>query len=247
MKYKIITLISFLFILNSVCFAGWSSYEGESYKFTYDVEGEIEVKPDTAVLPLIITVNSKSYSESLKKVRTMIDGIQKDVTALNEKVFSISPSDFYKPEEYGKDSFDVSFFGGKDDSLHAKLVFNIYIAFNKEHDFWKRAEFIAKANDYASSLSKKFDKNDQISIEIEKIYYEISNIEQYRSEIIKSIYTKAQSMAKIVAQAEKVELRVDEVKFDQHIKTEVINFNRASLSINAQINFTFDHNPQAKE
>ena len=74
------------------------------------------------------------------------------------------------------------------------------------------------------------------------MYYEISNSEQYRSDIIKSIYTKAQSMAKIVAQAEKVELRVDEVKFDQNIKTEVINFNRASLSINAQINFTFDHN-----
>ncbi len=240
MKYKIFTFLFCLFVFNSVCFAGWSSYERGSYKFTYDIEGEIEVKPDTAVIPLMITVNSKSYSNALKKIKTTVKKVQKDVKALDEKVFSISPSDFYKPQEYGKKLIDVSFFGNGKDSLNAKLVFNIYIAFKDEHTFWKRAEFIAHANDFVLSLSEKFQKNDNISIASNKIYYEISNTEQYRSDIIKSIYSKAQDMANLVAKAESVKLRVDEVKFDQHIKMEVINFSRTCLNINAQINFTFD-------
>lgn len=240
MNYKAFTILFCLFIFNSVCFAGWGSYEKDSYKFTYDIEGEIEVKPDTAVLPLIITVNSKSYSESLKKIKTLIKSVQKDVKTLNEKVFSMSPSDFYKPNEYGRKLMDVSFFGNDKDSLNTKLVTNIYITFKDEYNFWKRAEFIAQANDFALSLSKKFDKNDKISISSKKIYYEISDTEQYRSDIIKSIYSKAQNMATVVAKAEGVKLRVDEVKFDQHIKMDVINFNRACLNINAQINFTFD-------
>ncbi len=221
MNYNVFTFLLCLFVFNSVCFAGLGSYEGDSYKFTYEIEGEIEVKPDTAVLPLIITVNSKSYSNALKKIKITVEKVQKDVNALNEKVFSMSPSDFYKPREYGKKLIDVSFFGNGKNSLNAKLVFNIYIAFKDEHNFWKRAEFIAQANDFVLSLSKKFEKKDNISIASNKIYYEISNTEQYRSDIIKSIYSKAQDMANLVAKAEGVKLRVDEVKFDQHIKMEV--------------------------
>jgi hypothetical protein len=245
MKSFIAALGLFL-VFSSVCFAGWGSYSREPYKFTYEVEGEIEVKPDTAVLPLTITVSSKSYSESLKKVKTILDGIGKDVNAIDEKVYSTSPSDFFRSQENGRKILDVSFFGGGDDASSAALVFNIFMAFDDGHDFWQRAEFIAKANDYVSSLSKKYEKNDAISVSPEKIYYEISDVERYRADIIKSIYSKAQAMAKIVADAEGVKLRVDEVKFDQRINKEFINFSRASLGINAQIDFTFDQpsNPE---
>ena len=91
---------------------------------------------------------------------------------------------------------------------------------------------------------KKYEKNDKITVSPKKTYYEILEIERYRGEVIKSIYSKAQEMAAIVAEAEGVELRVDKVTFDQRINKEVINFSRASLSINARIEFTFDQSPQ---
>jgi len=91
------------------------------------------------------------------------------------------------------------------------------------------------------------EKNKKIKVTAKDVYYEISNIERYRGDIIKSIYSKAHNMASIVAQAEGVELRVDEVTFDQRINSEIINFGKASLSINARIEFTFDKPPQGSE
>lgn len=46
-------------------------------------------------------------------------------------------------------------------------------------------------------------------------------------------------MADIVAKQEKVHLEVKHVTFDQCIGEEIINFNRASLTINANIDFIF--------
>lgn len=247
MKAVLATLwvLGLLLMLSPVGYAGWeSSYRSESYKFTYEVEGEIEVKPDTAVLPLVIKVRAKSYSDSLKQARQLLDDINKDVKALGSDVFSLTPSDFFKPQGGGRKLLDVSFFGGGDDEPQAMLVFNIYVAFKDDHNFWKRAEFMAKGNDFVASLEKKYEKNDKITVSPKKTYYEISEIERYRGDIIKSIYSKAHEMAAIVAEAEGVKLRVDKVTFDQRINKEVINFSRASLSINARIEFTFDQSPQ---
>jgi hypothetical protein len=47
-------------------------------------------------------------------------------------------------------------------------------------------------------------------------------------------------MAEIVAKAEGSALKVDQVTFDQRIKSEVINFSRASLSLDARIGFASD-------
>ncbi|MCP4347592.1 MAG: hypothetical protein GY795_18970 [Desulfobacterales bacterium] len=246
MKSVLTTLwsVTLFLMISSVGYAGWdSSYQSESYKFTYEVEGEIEIKPDAAVLPLIITVRSVSYSESLKKLRQLLEGFSKNVKTLGEDVFSSTPSDFFKSQDSGR-KLNVSFFGGNNDKYRAKLVFNIYVTFKDEHNFWQRAEFMAKANDFVASSEKKFEKNDKISVSSENIYYEISDMERYRGDIIKSVYSKAQEMAKIVAEAEGVKLRVDEVAFDQRINKEVINFSRASLGINARIKFTFDQSPQ---
>jgi hypothetical protein len=68
---------------------------------------------------------------------------------------------------------DISFFGGGDDEPQAMLVFNIYVAFKDDHNFWKRAEFMAKANDFVVSLEKKYEKNDKITVSPKKTYYEI--------------------------------------------------------------------------
>lgn len=230
----------------SSSFAGYeSSRWSDSHKFTYEVEGEIEVKPDVAVVPLIISVNSKSYSESLGQARQLLDGIKKGVAELGSSVFSATPSDFFKPQGGGRKLLDVSFFGGGDEQLQAALVFNIYVTFKPEHDFWQRAEFMAKANDFVVDLEKKHKKSDKIVISPREIYYEIHDVEKYRLEIVKSIYSKAHQMSSIVAEAEGVNLRVDEVTFDQRINKEVINFSRASLRINSRIEFSFEPSAQA--
>jgi hypothetical protein len=100
MKAVLATLwvLGLVLMLSPVGYAGWeSSYRSESYKFTYEVEGEIEVKPYTAVLPIVITVRARSYSDSLKQARQLLDGINKDAKALGSDVFSSTPSDFFKP------------------------------------------------------------------------------------------------------------------------------------------------------
>lgn len=236
------SFVCFLLLISiPISYAGWeSSYQSKSYKFTYEVEGEIEVEPDTAVLPLMITVSAKSYLDALNQAKKLLDGFNQEIKVLGSDVFSATPLDFFKPHSGGRKSIDISFFSSGDDASQAILVFNVYVAFKSHHDFWVRAAFMAQANDFIASIENRYKKNDKILISPKKTYYEISEIEKYRGAIIKTVYAKAHQMAQIVAEAEGVDLRVDKVTFDQRIQKEVINFNRASLSINAKIDFTFD-------
>jgi len=234
-------VILLLLILIPFSYAGWeSSYGSKSYKFTYEVEGEIEVEPDTAVLPLMITVRAKSYSDALNQAKKLLNGFNQEIKSLGSNVFSATPSDFFKPQRGGRKSLDLSFFSSGEDESQAMLVFNVYVAFKSNHDFWERAAFMAQANDFIASIENRYKKNDKIKISPNKTYYEISDIEKYRGAIIKTIYAKAHQMAQIVAEAEGADLKVNKVAFDQRIQKEVINFSRASLSINAKIDFTFD-------
>lgn len=80
---------------------------------------------------------------------------------------------------------------------------------------------------------------DRAVLPLKETYYEISEIEQYRGAIIKSVYTKSNLMADIVAKSAGMVLKIDQVIFDQHIQKEIINFGEASLSINAKFEYAF--------
>jgi len=230
-----------LVVLSTAGHAGFSSGNRNAfYKFSYEVQGEIEVKPDTAVLPLVITVRAKSNTDALNQAKQLLTAVTQEVKALGSEVFSSSPSDFFKPQNGNRKMVEVSFFKANEEETQAKMVFNIYVTFKEEHDFWQRAGFMAKANDFVAALEKKYQKNERINASSQDTYYEISDIERYRGEIIRSIYAKAHNMAEIVAKAEGTTLKVDQVTFDQRIKSEVINFNRESLSLDARIGFVFD-------
>jgi hypothetical protein len=158
-------VIFLLLIFIPVGYAGWeSSYGSKTYKFTYEVEGEIEVEPDTAVLPLMITVSAKSYSDALNQAKKLLNGFNQEIKALGSDVFSATPTDFFKPQRGGRKSLDLSFFRSGDDKSQAMLVFNVYAAFKSNHDFWERAAFMAQANDFIASIENRYKKNEKIII-----------------------------------------------------------------------------------
>ena len=197
------------------------------------------MKPDMAVYPITITMTSKTHSDALEKLKKTIDFVRKDIENLGVDVFSSKLSDFYKKDGYRKKVQALKFFGVKDNKTQASLVLNLYVSFAQKNNFWTRASYIAKANDFIISLQNKFKGNENILIGTHKHHYRISNIEQYRKAIINSIYSKAQAMANIIADFEGVKLKIDKVKFGQKIQKSIIDFNNAKLTIQSEINFKF--------
>ncbi|GBC61821.1 hypothetical protein DENIS_2783 [Desulfonema ishimotonii] len=241
MHRKIIFTVSCLLIISaSACFAGLNYYEEKVHKFNYTVEGEIEIKPDKAVFPIILTIQGNSYADSLKNTQRITHQIISELKQLDNTVFTASPSDFFKQRDRGKTLLDVSFWRNDENKPESKLIFNIYVNFKTDHTFWQRAEFLAEAHDFIDRFIKRYKEDETVSVYPEETYYEIDRIEQYREEIIRSIYEKAKTMADIIASEEKVNLDIRQVTFGQHIVKEILNFNRASLTINADIEFAFD-------
>ncbi|MGI0117485.1 SIMPL domain-containing protein [Zooshikella sp. RANM57] len=238
-------LISFTFFVASFAYGGFSSSKGyntyDMYKhnFQYKIEGEIEVKPDVAYLPVTIKTTDKSYTTALSQSKTVLDKLVEELNALNEPSFSISSTDFFKPKKYAK-KIDISFFNKSEDVVNSNL--NVYLAidFTDSDTFWVKAEKIAIALDFVQKFSKKYDAYDNIIVASKDIYYEVKDKEQYREKIVKRVYEKAKKVAELIGLSEKKKIAIKEAKFDQHIKEDIPDFIKARLSIGASIVFTFE-------
>jgi len=237
MKTIILCITVFMGLVATSSFAGLGYYEKKIHKFQYEVEGEIIVKPNRAVIPVIINTSDISFEKSLIKARKILFSTAAGLKKLDSKNFSLSPADFFKPINKGKKILDVSFFGGEKNLKKTKLILYVNINFNDDHDFWARAELLSKAHDYLSKLKKNNNSKDDSSIYIEETFYEISDAEKYRAQIIESIYQKAKVTASIIENKEKIALEIKHITFDQHINKDIVNFNSASLTINANIEF----------
>ncbi len=244
---RVIAMAVFLVFISSPALAGLGYSREKTINFDYKVVGEIEIKPDKAVFPITITTNGKSYIDSLGAIRDIINEMTKELKKLDHTIFTSSPSDFFKPYDKGRKFLDVSFFSGERSRARSKLVFNIYVNFTRNHSFWQRAEFLAAAHDFIARFVIKYEKDEYATVSMEDVYYEIVNVEQYRDEIIRSIYKKAKIMADIISKEEKVKLEVRQVMFDQRIDKEILNFNRASLTINANLDFGYEKKDDAEE
>lgn len=234
-----ILILSFLFA-GQPCMAGYSFSESDIYKFRYDVKGEINVRPDRAVFPVVITVKAGSYINSLERANQVVADLKSEARALNKDVFSISPADFSRKTKRTS-KINLSFFGGDDNKYKAttKLVSFLVVNFTDQHDFSKRSEFIAESLDFVSDFKEKYKANEQVAVYLEDSFYEIANVEQYREKIVSSVYRKAKAMAETIGKHEKVSPKIKEVYFDQYISEEILSFNKAALSISAKIEYAF--------
>jgi hypothetical protein len=231
---------TFLFWACSVCYAGYGSSEGSSYhKFQYDIKGEIEIKPDYALFPFIVTVESKDFKSSLMKAKKIISEVEKKLKTLGKPNLSISSADFFEPHEYKKRIYS-SFFGEQKGKAKAQISSYFAIKFSEEDKFWDRAQYIASALDFLKGCKIKFEGADKIKFTYEEAVYHIENAEEYREKIVKSIYSKAKKAANIIAKQENKKPIIKEIKFDQMIIQEILNFNKASLSLDATIEFGFE-------
>ncbi len=232
-------LLLFSITLTQQCFAGLDYNEKNSHRFKYAVKGEINIKPDRAVFPVTVTVNSKSYVKSFEDASKLIAGFKLEIKKLNNKIFSISPSNFFKKRKYKK-KFNVSFFGDDDENIaKTRLIAFLIIKFEPNHNFQQRAQFIAESLDFINKFKTQHKNNKKVTIYQEDSFYEINNVERFREEIVSSVYNKAKNMAQIIGKHENITPTIKEVYFDQYINEDIINFNNASLSINAKIEYTF--------
>ncbi len=237
---KLITVsILIIYVLIQPVFAGLDYSEKSQHKFRYEVKGEIIVKPDRAIFPIIITVQSKSYKFSLQNANKIVSALKSDTKKLDNEVFSISSSDFFKKHKRRK-KINLSFWG--DDNKNAaktKYIAYLIVKFNNTVTFEDRAKYIAESLDFINNFKKKYIKDENTSIYQEGSFYEIDNVEQFREKIVNSVYQKAKLMADIVGKYEGLVPVIKEVYFDQGIIEDIINFNSASLSINAKLEYTF--------
>jgi len=237
-KTLLITL-STLVYLNPV-FAGYGGYDEKSHQLKYDVTGEIEVKPDKAIFPIVITVKEKTYNASLLQAKKIITEIEQALKKYDSQVFTFSSLDFYKPEHRTRKSIDLTFFGRNNEVSTTKLVSYLSINFSSSHEFWERSKYVADALDFIRLHAMKYKEDEARSVSLEDAYYEISNIEQYRGTIVESIYSKARLMADIIAKQENLKPKIKFVSFNQRIQKTVINFSKASLTISAVIEYSFE-------
>ncbi len=100
-----LAIFFFLFLTTSTSFAGWGYSGKRDLKFNYKVEGEIEIKPDKAIFPIIITTHGNSYIDSLNTTRNITNEITDELKKLDNTIFTSSPSDFFKPRGAVKFSF----------------------------------------------------------------------------------------------------------------------------------------------
>lgn len=237
-KIIFITLLSLTYL--SPVFAGYGSYDESSHQLKYDVKGEIEVKPDKVIFPIVITLKDKTYNSSLLQAKKVITELETALKNHDSQVFSFSSLDFYKPANRSGKSIDLSFFGRNDELSTTKLVSYLSINFSSSHAFWDRSKYVADALDLMRVYSKKYKEGENKSVYLEDAYYEINNIEQYRGTIVESIYSKARLMADIIAKQENLKPKIKFVSFNQNIQKDVINFSKASLTISAVIEYSFE-------
>lgn len=233
----ILSFALLLFTFSS--FAGFSSKEYASHTLKHEANGELEIKPDRAVFPVVFSVEEKTFTKALAMIRSMNDSLMQEAKNVDPDAVSVLPADFYKPGKGNKYS-DISFFGGDKNDSNAKFTAYLNIHFKPQYDFWKRSALLAKALDFLKNFAKKY-KTDEVSIRHDNAFYEVDNIEQYRKKLLELIYKKARTMAETIAKQEKAKLKIKYVSFDQYISKEIINFNRMVLSIPARIEYTFSY------
>lgn len=68
----------------------------------------------------------------------------------------------------------------------------------------------------------------------------IENVEQYRTQIVELLYTKAKEVAEFIAQQEDISPHMKEVTFGQTVQEEIVNIHKGSVSLDASILFTFE-------
>lgn len=230
---KVLFVFIFFFIFADSVNAGYGS--GRYYNnFKYKVDGEIAVKPDIASYPVIVTIDSRSYKRSLSSAKRIISGISKDLKKLGKNEYSISTTNFFRSKKYSK--IKVTFFGGNKEKRRTKMIFNINVNFKDTHDFWKRAALIAEILDFIKSAQRRY-SNDTIKISQGERYFHINNVEKFRKDIISSIYKKAKTTASVIETNEKRKLKIVHITFGQNIKKSFLGFDKATLSLDANIEF----------
>ncbi len=215
----------------------------ESYayhKLKYEINGEIEVKPDRAHFPLIVSARGETYQASLRNATRVLEQLKDALQQENKSHFIISPADFFESDKSLKRMLKVTFFGKDKDEASTNLTLCLTVKFEDKNDFWDRADSVAQALDFLDDFMKAHDRKENIALSREAMFYEVDNKEQFREEIVQIIYSKAKKVADVIGQNEGREPKVREVKFDQNIREDILNFNKALLSIDATMEFSFE-------
>ncbi len=159
-------LILIIFSTNSYAGLKSDGYDSSfKYKhiFKYEINGEIEIKPNRAHFPITIQTEATSYSEALNKSKTALNDLKKSLVKANKPSFKISPSDFFKPREYSK-KINLSFFEKDENVSKSKLNLYFSIEFAETDDFWARANKVADALDFLAKFSSKYKKKEDTYI-----------------------------------------------------------------------------------
>ena len=243
MKLKnFILLIVFGWICLPVSY-GFAGYDRtyDSRQFQYEITGEIQVKPDFALFPVTIATDAKTFDGSLKKAKDVFTGIETDLKQVDPTHFSLSPFDFERsPEQHKMLDAHISFFKREENTSKTQLYFYLRVQFTHDHSFWERAQLLATALDFLTKQIAGFEKDKTLDVHYGEVSLHVEQKEQYREQIIYSMYAKAKKFAEVVAAHEQVIPVIKEIRAGQTIRQEILNINNASLSLDADIIFQFE-------
>jgi len=236
MRLKIVyTFFALFILLSSSCYAeyGRGRYSSFNEDKKYIVKGEIEALPDSAVIKLVIKMESGSYEKSSKKLQELYSSIKERLQLIDKTHFSIHPSNISTREKSYKKS--KAFFGSEE-SYKISIELNLKIKLFPM-DFWKRSELISKVIDFLVKEQKLLKEKDNLSLYFEEPSYLVENIEKYRSAIIESVYGKSKKIMDKIAEREGKTVVVKKMSFSPEIEQRVIDMQKAYLSIDVNIEF----------
>ena len=197
-----------------------SGFTGKDYE--YDVQGEIYVAPDYAVLPVDIYVTGATYQQALSVAKGVATGAEESLRKQYGQLVSVIWA--------GTDTLGAN-------SKNQQLVLSFFVRSNiaAMKDYWAKTELVAGISDAIEALRKKHDSDKHINIRTGQIEYHIADIESYRKGVIDSMTKKIEllriSANKLISGSPKVTT----IDTDQQISAEVISIEKAALRMDAQV------------
>lgn len=243
-SYPLLTiLLTSLILLTGTARASASSYREEPARhYQYQIKGAVVVRPDKALFPLTISVQGKNYVQALAKANQVQQEIKKRLNKFDEKVYRLSPVNFYRQSVRGKRYTSISFFSkGRHNGPSASMLVNLVVRFTDRHSFQDRADMIARAYDFLNEVNGVYAEKKNMSVRTGSVQYGIDNVEKFRAMVVKQIYQRGKLMVDIVAKQEHAAAYIRKVHFSQDIQQNMHHFNKATLSIDAKIEFGIRH------
>ena len=236
-KYLIVYSVLFVSLTTGTpAFSGLDRSFAETLQ--YDVTGILEVKPDSALFPVTLTAQGNNYVAALQRAQEIYRALEVAAQQTPGERLSVTPGNFDETREYEKVS-SLSFFGDEQNMIKTNMQFFLHITFTAQDDFWARAQFIAAALDLLNAQVKAFQAEHTVELRYGEMLLRVSNPEQYREQLMTTLYTRAKAMAQVVAAGERTTPVIKEITCAQTIEQHFLNIHQASLALTANIVFGF--------